>query len=297
MTIVDRPVFVPFGDEALFAIASEPDTAGPHGVVLLPAGGHTFTPQGNRWAFDFAHRLAAAGFPTVRFDWQGIGDSTGVVETFTLHQPATTEAEAALSILDTESRVLVGQCYGARTAMAMADRTEGIGGVALLAPPVRDFARGDGTATRQAYELSTRDFVTQGLRRLSPSTLIDRAQLERIGRVGRTLVRAKWRQLTARFRAPDPTPWVSEAFLSQLEGLVRSGVPTLLLYGEEENDYKEFDEARAGKLGELLERGSSTVTIEVVPGSAHAAETVEMQQLVVSKVEEWLVGLEAPGAA
>lgn len=292
MTIVDRPVFVPLpDDEVLFAVASEPQAAGSCGVVLLPPGGYNLTPQVNRWAVDFAHRMASLGYPTVRFDWMGIGDSTGVVDTFSLHEPATAEAEAALTVLSTENCVLVGQCYGARTAMAMAGSIDRLAGVALLAPPVRDFKRGDGTATRQAYELSTWGYVREGIRRFEPSLLTERAQRERVVRLGRALFRVKWNSATARLRAPDPTPWVSPGFLAQLEQLVRAGVPTLLLYGSEENDYKEFTEARAGKLGEVLEKGSATVTVEVVPGSVHAAETVEIQQMVRSKVESWLLSL------
>lgn len=291
MTIVDRPMFVPVGDEAVFAVTSEPATAARQGVLLLAAGGHGFTGRSAR----LAHRLASQGFETVRFDWPGTGDSTGFVETFALHQPTTSEAEAVAALLDAESRVLIGQCYGARTAMAMAARVEGLAGVALLAPPVRDFARGDGTATRQAYTLSTWGFLNEGFRRLGPSMLTDRSQLARIGRVGQALIRAKWRRLTARFRAPNPTPWVSDAFLSQFGDLVSSGVPTLILYGEDENDYEEFDEARSGPLGKLLERGSSTVTVEIVPGSAHAAQTMATQELIMSKVEAWLSTL-GPGA-
>ena len=292
MTIVDRPLFVPLpSDETMFAVATQPDTPGPCGVVLLPPGGYNFTPGGNRSQWKFAHRLASLGYPTVRFDWQGIGDSTGEVETFALHEPATAEAEAAFGILGTEQCVLVGQCYGARTAMAMASTVDRLVGVALLAPPVRDFERGDGTATRQAYELSTWGYVKEGLKRFQWSILTDRTQRERTVRLARALFRAKWNGATARFRAPNPTPWVSDGFLEQLEYLVQKGVPTFVLYGSEENDYKEFTEARAGKLGEILENGSATVTLEIVPGSAHAAENEEIQQMVRSKVESWLLSL------
>ena len=155
MKIVDQPFFVPRSDdEALFAIASQPESPGPCGVMLLPPGGYNCTAQGNRWAVTLAHRLASFGHRTVRFDWPGIGDSTGVVETFALHEPATADAEAVLSVLETDRRILVGQCYGARAALALAPNVDRLAGVAMLAPPVRDFERGDGTATRQAYELS-----------------------------------------------------------------------------------------------------------------------------------------------
>lgn len=300
MTVVDQPAFVPLGDEALFAISSTADGPAPsgRGVLLLPAGGYTFTPQRNRWAVDFAHRLASAGYPTVRFDWQGIGDSTGSVDNFLLHQPGVAEAEAALSLLDADSHVLVGQCYGARTAMAMAGDMDTLAGVVLLSPPVRDFARGEGGASRRAYELSTLSYLKAGVAQFRPSHLTDRGQLERIGRLARTLARAKWRAATKRFRTPDPTPWVSKPFLDQLEVLIEAEVPTLLVYGAESSDYMEFEEARAGRLGDLLERGGSSVTIELIPGSLHdkllplkTAETIETQHQVRSGVEAWITSL------
>ena len=298
MTIVDQPFFVPVGDDQLFAVSSQPEPSRETGVLLLPAGGYIFTPQQNRWAFDFAHRMAANGFPTVRFDWAGVGDSTGAAENFTLDRPATADATAALSLLTTRSCVMVGQCFGARTAMAMADQVAGLAGVALLSPPVRDFTRGDGTATRRAYEMSTATYVTEGLKRLRPSDLADRKQLLRLGRLGRALVTAKWRKATKRFRTPDPTPWVSRPFLEHLTWLVDNEVPTLLAYGEASNDLKEFNEAKAGRLGELLARGSATVQIAVIPGSLHnklvplnTDETTETQNLMSSTIEEWILGL------
>lgn len=298
MSVIDQPFFVPVDDDQLFAVSSQPDKPRQTGVLLLPAGGYIFTPQQNRWAFDFAHRMAANGYPTVRFDWAGVGDSTGAAEDFTLDRPATADATAALSLLTTTSCVLVGQCFGARTAMAMANQVKGLAGVALLSPPVRDFTRGDGTATRRAYEMSTTSYVTEGLKRLRPADLANRKQLLRLGRLGRALVTAKWRKATKRFRRPDPTPWASRPFLEHLAWLVDNEVPTLLAYGEESNDLKEFNEAKAGRLGELLARGSATVQIAVIPGSLHnklvplnTDDTTETQNLMSTTIENWVVGL------
>lgn len=288
MNVVDRPVFVGTAQETLFAIASEPETAGSLGVLLLPAGGYTFTPQRNRWAVSLAHRLASLGYPTVRFDWQGIGDSTGSVDTFSLAHPATIDARAALSILDTEGTILVGQCYGARTAMAMADSIDRLAGVVLVSPPVRDFARGEGTATKKAYELSMGGYLQEGMKRVHPRMITDRAELVRVARLARAFGRARWQRATARLRPPDPTPWVSAPFLRQLQFLADSEVPTLLLYGSDENDFKEFTEAKAGRLGQVLDHAPPTLEEVVVPGSAHAMDRVEIQTSVIEQVERWL---------
>ncbi len=291
MNVVDRPAFVDAAGETLFAVCSEPENPGRVGVILLPAGGYTFTPQRNRWGVDLAHRLAAQGHTTVRFDWKGIGDSTGTVDTFALDRPAVEDAEAALTLLDSQDRVLMGQCYGARTALAMAGSVERLAGVVLVSPPVRDHARGEGTATMKAYELSAGGYLKEGAKRLRPGMLTDRTELVRVARIGRAFLRARWKKATARFRTPDPTPWVSGAFLRQLEALITAGTPTLLLYGSDENDFHEFTEARTGRLGALLDRGATTVALQVIPGSVHALDRVEVQQAVITSVAAWLSGL------
>jgi pimeloyl-ACP methyl ester carboxylesterase len=288
MTIVDTPLFIESGDATLFAVKSAPEAREEVGVVLLPAGGYTFTPQRNRWGVDLAHQLAAAGFTTLRYDWEGIGDSTGSVDTFALDKPAVTDAMAAVGSIGSARVVLMGQCYGARTAMAMASGVDNIAGVALISPPVRDHARGEGTATKKAYEMSAGGYLKEGAKRLSWSMLTDRAELVRVARIGRTFLRARWQKLSARFRPPDPAPWVSVPFLRQLEWLIASDVPTLVLYGRDENDFHEFEEARAGRLGKLLDRAGDSFSLEVIPGSVHALDRVEVQEAVISITERWL---------
>ena len=177
MTVVDSPMFIESDDVTLFAIASAPEFGGDLGVLLLPAGGYTFTPQRNRWGVDLAHRLAAAGHPVVRYDWEGIGDSTGTVDTFALDKPAVGDALAALGALEANQRVLMGQCYGARTVMAMAAEVDRLAGVVLISPPVRDHARGEGTATKKAYEMSAGGYLKEGARKLDLSMLKDRTEL------------------------------------------------------------------------------------------------------------------------
>jgi pimeloyl-ACP methyl ester carboxylesterase len=193
--------------------------------------------------------------------------------------------------VDTDRVVLVGQCYGARTAMAMASEAERLAGVVLISPPVRDHARGEGTATKRAYEMSAGGYLKEGAKRLRWSMLTDRAELVRVARIGRAFVRARWQRLSGRFRAPDPTPWVSGPLLRQFEWLIDAGVPTLLLYGRDENDYHEFQEAQAGRLGRLLAGAGDSLRLEVVPGSVHALDRVEVQEAVIGATEAWLSSL------
>jgi pimeloyl-ACP methyl ester carboxylesterase len=289
----DTPLYLGDGDETIFAMLTEPEAVSGPAVVVCPAGGYVLTPQRNRWGVQLSHRLALRGSPSIRFDWRGIGDSTGSMETFALDKPMVPDARtaiAAVSACGGDGLVLVGQCYGARTSMALGD-VDGLRGLVLVSPPVRDHARGEGNATMKAYELSTGGYLKEAAAHLRWSMLTDRAELTRALRVARSFVRARWRKATARFRTPDPTPWMSRPFLAQLDRLIQLGLPVLFLYGTEDNDHVEFEQARAGALGRLLERGSATVKVEVVEGSVHGLDRVDVQELFLDRVETFVASL------
>ena len=285
--MIEQPRFLPAAVDTLFCIETLPDDPSGVGVVLAPAGGYTFTPQRNRWGVEFARRLAAAGHQVVRFDWAGIGDSTGSVDTFALDRPAVSDLRLAMGCVRESRIVIVGQCYGARTALALAAEDGAVAGVILISPPVRDHARGEGTATKKAYDLSASDYLKEGAKRIRFSMLTDRTELVRMARIGRAFAKARWKKATARFRETDPAPWLSKPFLNQLTQLVSRGTPCLVVYGSEENDYLEFAEARQGRLGRLLSAASS-VDVEVLPGSVHALDRVEVQEAVIATTEAWL---------
>jgi hypothetical protein len=165
--------------------------------------------------------------------------------------------------------------------------------VVLISPPVRDHARGEGTATMKAYELSAGGYLKEGAKRLRPGMLTDRTELVRVARIGRAFLRARWQKATARFRTPDPTPWVS-ALPASNGSPHRCRHATLLLYGSDENDFHEFTEARAGGSVVCSSGAAATVKLEVIPGSVHALDRVEVQQAVIDRIEAWVGALDGP---
>ncbi|MDP8957906.1 MAG: alpha/beta fold hydrolase, partial [Actinomycetota bacterium] len=134
------PVFFPAGGETLFGILTRP-VGEPKGVgVVLLAVRATF--HRNRVAVLLARRLAGLGFHVLRFDYHGLADSSGTA-TFHLDQPFVEDVEGAVRRMrqeGVERFVLVGQCFGARTALAAAARLDGIAGVVLVALPVLDWS-------------------------------------------------------------------------------------------------------------------------------------------------------------
>ena len=61
----------------------------------------------------------------------------------------------------------------------------------------------------------------------------------------------------------------------------------LFVYGDEENDFAEFGEARQGRLGEICRSHADTIRLEVVPGSVHGMDRTDTQDRVLEVVTEW----------
>jgi alpha/beta superfamily hydrolase len=81
MTPTHIPVVLEIGRVRIAGMVTEP--AGPAtglGVMFFSPGGFTISAQRNRWAARFAGQLGEHGIHTIRFDYRGIGDSTGDLE-------------------------------------------------------------------------------------------------------------------------------------------------------------------------------------------------------------------------
>ncbi len=124
---------MPFGDEHLAAILTLPESI-PRGLVVLLQGAAA-TPRSARnqaWTIA-ARRLAAADIASVRMDYPGVGDSTGVpsfeIKAWNREQ-ALKVTRVALDALQVEKFAVVGQCIGVRTALEVGGRVEGCVGAA-----------------------------------------------------------------------------------------------------------------------------------------------------------------------
>src|ERR1041385_8933292 len=125
MSYEEYPVFVPMGSEHLCAVVCVP-AAGLEdvGVILLTGGNCTRIHRNRMWV-RAARRLAASGFPSVRLDYRGVGDSTGVAR-FDMETPFDADAIAAGEFLRRATGVsrlmTVATCFGGRSAIAAAAR-------------------------------------------------------------------------------------------------------------------------------------------------------------------------------
>ena len=132
----EHPVFIPHGAERLAAIVTVPDGP-PRGLALLLQG--LGAPRSHKYGVwtRTARALADRDIASVRFDYQSIGDSTGTLVA-DLHHPPVEEAivvaNTTMGILGVEAVAAVGNCMGARTALAVGSRLAGCVSVACVLP-------------------------------------------------------------------------------------------------------------------------------------------------------------------
>jgi pimeloyl-ACP methyl ester carboxylesterase len=118
---------------------TEPATAGaPPTVIFLNAGVlHRVGPH--RLHVTLARLLAECGFPGLRIDLSGIGDSRPLPGVLTFRESSVVDARAAMDELSATAGVarflLFGLCSGADNALATAREDERVVGLVLLDPP------------------------------------------------------------------------------------------------------------------------------------------------------------------
>jgi dienelactone hydrolase len=294
-TSAERPVYFPAAGEDLFGIITEP-TREPKGVALvLLAGGAVPAPNRNRLSVRIARHVAALGYHALRLDYHGVGESTGEIDSYRLDQPYVDDLLAGVRCLEEQGVrevALAGTCFGARTALAAADLIPGLRGVALLAPPIRDFEMGtpkiEATPT---LHYAKRAFSVRWLRGLP-----DARRRRSYRRIARTKLRAAVRSSPVHLRAPrGAAHGVSPRFSEPLARLAARGTPVLLAYGTEDEFYGPFRDARP-ELAATLDVRGARIAVRLLPGRIHTLSRLAVQDAVATLIEEWLAGLDVDPA-
>jgi alpha/beta superfamily hydrolase len=141
--IRERPVHFSVAGQTVWGILHLPPgpAAARPRVIMLAAGE---TPRSAVFYSGLARTLAAAGWPTLRFDPRGIGDSHGEIDTASVAEVfvriqnglLVPDALAAIDFLDEElgpaPNVLTGLCGGAVTAVYAAASDPRVAGIAPL---------------------------------------------------------------------------------------------------------------------------------------------------------------------
>jgi pimeloyl-ACP methyl ester carboxylesterase len=280
------PVFFQAGEEMLFGIFTEPFDARGIAVIHARGGGQVPSCGRNGTTARLCRRLAGDGYHTLRFDYRGVGESTGSVTTFRHDQPFVSDLEGGIAWLRArgiERFVVIGQCFGARTALAEG-WFPGLEGLVLLSTPVRDSAKeGDNTRALVRHHRLGR-YV---LRAIGPRSLRDlrsRSGREQFVRAAHAVLRAS---PVPRGTTTGPA-WVSAAFLEQVECLIGSGIPILFASGRADSTFRDFQVALVGRLGGLLEQGGKRVTITTLDGQLSACADADLQDTAIETIARWL---------
>jgi exosortase A-associated hydrolase 1 len=275
----ETPLAFPCGGERLIGILHSPERPATR-AVLVVVGAPQYRVGSHRQFVLLARRLAAEGFPVLRFDYRGMGDSEGDFAGF---EDVGEDIKAAIDCLFAKVEglrdvVLWGLCDGASAAAFYGAGDPRVSGLVLLNPWVRNQATLARARSKGYYgaRLASRDFWRK----------LARGELDLAGSA-RDLVRA----LIARFRPeaassePDSLPGRVAA---SLRGL---GKPVLLILSGADLTAREFDatvlESRA--MGPW--RRDRRVAIERLDHANHTYATSAWRNQVHDWTLDWLRAL------
>lgn len=302
----ETPIYFDLGDDSLFGIVTRPTVAERGvGVVLMYGGGYNMSANIDQFWARIARRLAAEGFHVLRFDHRGNGDSTGVVDTFDHLHPFDADLEAAVSRIREEGPqrvVLVGDCLGARACLVCAARLADIEGVYALSVVVND-----GTMDRAQEWAATYGLGHYVRRALSMNTLrklgdpvLRKAYLKVATAKMKSMLRLSQEPKVVEQMAESEDRRkvnVSENFLSPVQSTLLRGVRVNFVFGDEDEErIARFEDAREGRLGEILTEAGQLVEVSTVPGGLANVPDITAQDAIVEDVASW-VSSPFPGVA
>ena len=153
MTVSERPVTFACAGETLLGMLHLPAAPASRGVLVV-VGGPQYRVGSHRQFVLLARHLAEQGIPVMRFDYRGMGDSSGEAVDFEAIGP---DIEAAVDTFFQHAPGLAevaiwGLCDAASAALFYAHRDPRVSGLTLLNPWVRTEA-GEAKAYLKHYYL------------------------------------------------------------------------------------------------------------------------------------------------
>ena len=133
--MVIRERIISFGTNgSLFGILSMNREAPRRDPILIPNAGIVHRIGPHRLHVRIARHLAAQGYPVLRFDLHGLGDSGIAAKDVGYEQQAAEDISAAINVLKADQVGIIGLCSGADNAMRAAQVDERLHRLMLLDP-------------------------------------------------------------------------------------------------------------------------------------------------------------------
>ncbi len=283
------PIWFRANDHDLFGILTLPQGVPRRiGVVFLNGGEPVAAVDRNRLSAILARRLAASGFHVFRFDYHGIGESSGKDVSPELDRPFTTDLMSAVDELrqrGLDEFIFVGRCFGARTALSAVGRIQRLRGLAFISMPWQN------TITWGERLLNAcLNVCPPGLRLRSRAVFSYRLRLGWHFRLIYHGIRNRAQRAwpLSRNNGRAGVGWVSIPLERQLRRAIEERVPLLFLYGTKDDDTEEFRRVQEGTIGSLLAQAGARVQVFEPSGHMHALLTISIQQAVITRIHEWV---------
>jgi len=279
MSVSEQALIFPCAGEQLFGVLAQPQNSLDTGVLIVVGGPQTRVGSHRQFLLLSRH-LAKAGYPVLRFDCRGMGDSTGEQRSF---ESFDDDIGAAIDTLfencpGLKRVVLWGLCDGASAALLywQATRDSRIAGFCLLNPWVRSESTLARTQVKHYYgqRLMQREFWLK----------LASGKLNLVSAISGLL--GKLRQSVA---APAPNASVAMGFQERMiQALSEHGGQTLLILSGNDHTAKEFLEyaSTSGTLAACLR--APHVRRADVPEADHTFSTALWRREVEKLTVEWL---------
>lgn len=260
--------------------AGAPEDAATTGVVIV-VGGPQYRAGSHRLFVRMARALSDAGYPTLRFDVRGMGDSTGAQRAFEQISPDIGAAVDALLARQPQLRrvVLWGLCDAASAALLYLHEwpQPQVSGLCLLNPWVR--------STRSLARTHVKHYYVQRLLQPTFWTKLLTA------RVKTDALRGLWAALRATRQADQSANPASASFQTKMaSALAAFGGEVLLILSGQDYTAKEFLEFTDASTAWKRLIGQSRVQRVDLPDAEHTFASPSSAAEVQSAVLAWLAG-------
>ncbi|MDQ3189297.1 MAG: hydrolase 1, exosortase A system-associated [Pseudomonadota bacterium] len=251
--------------------------------VLICVGGPQYRVGSHRQFVLLARRLAAAGYPTLRFDYRGIGDSYGSPRSFTeLDEDIAAASKALQDRAVIDGVVLWGLCDAASAALLALNRRSPVRGLVLVNPWLR--SEGSQAATQIKHYYGARFRSAEFWRKLIRGQFAWRDSIRSLADTVRIAIRG---QLARSVHADA----AEHLFQTKMANALRSfsGPVLLVLSGNDltANEFLEYARSDAAWLG-LLDQ--PRITRVSLTEADHTFSCAKWRAWVEDETIRWLAG-------
>lgn len=284
----EQPLVLRSDSEALSAVLHRGSSTAPIGVVIIVAGGPQYRAGAHRQFVTLARRLAKAGYPVLRFDLRGMGDSSG--EYLGYQQSGFDIAAAVDHLLAVQPGLrhvaLLGECESASGALFYAWRDPRVSALALINPWVRTEEGRAQAIVRHYYigRLRSLDFWKQ----VFTGRFNALASLRSMVEILRAYLRGRKRMARERAVAPEEDISGLPLPVRTAEGLRRFRGRVLLLMSGTDLIAREFDEVtRASRAWDGLLSRDGLERVDIA-GADHTFSREVWKDAAAGAVLNWL---------